>query len=573
VVPVGDIPEDLTFRELATGEEYNKAFDRITARYDGVDGLTEDEATHPDRRGWVITKRSNAIISFDSEATAATETTRATHGPSFGQILKPDREGSYKPWIKLEFVMNSQHPAIALVLQEKGQDDVTCYFYANSIQRDLEGDEVKFQIRGNKEAGGRHKHIEEVAELRESGDLVQVHVLPCGPIDVITNDIGVSTEPAVFTGISSARVDELVEFADGNHPTEWEAMSDREKVIALLHRSQNFSVFRFWPSGGTAPVDSLREWMDTAMWATAKYGFHWFYQMQSDRWVGANDFPWVDVTVPRWLARTVSIEFDREGELVTMRPYEWNQLMVGEKFLLPMQAAGALPRSLPASYVGERQSMTIEKASCPRDFRQKGTFKADPEHKGIFTVAIWPGEWRMWTTDPSLRPTPGARIVIEVSTPKFEYDGKTHKMRGEILQDTFGTKAKINAIVRGPARLLEISHRYGRRPAGWTKYDFRVYLRQEEDPTPAGCHVATVERIGEGRERAGGIDIPALAPDALPAELIPEHLMKKAKKNSERAQSGKQKKQKCFRDPRDRGRRGGREYDDDDADGGSTAQT
>ena len=149
VVAVSDIPEDLKFRELETGEEYNKVFDTITKRYDGVDGLTEEEATHPERRGWVITKKCNAIISFDSEARAATETTPATHGPYFGQITKPDREGNHKAWIQLDFIMNSQHPAIALVLQQEGENDVTCFFYTNRILRDLDHDADWFQVRHN----------------------------------------------------------------------------------------------------------------------------------------------------------------------------------------------------------------------------------------------------------------------------------------------------------------------------------------------------------------------------------------------------------------------------------------
>jgi len=364
VVPVGDIPGDLRFRELDKGEEYNKIFDAITARYDGVDGLTDKEATHPGNKSWVITENSNAIISFDSEeARAATGTTRATHGPYFGQILKPDdRESDRKPWIKLGFVMNSQHPAIALVLKEEGQNEVTCYFYANSIQRDLEIDEVKFQIRGNEDAGGRHEHIKEVADLRESSDLVQVQVLPWGSVNATPSDGGASTAQAMFTGISNVCVKELAEFADGNHPNEWEALSAREKVIALLHRSQNFSIFRYWPSGGAAPVHSLSEWMDTAMWATAKYGFHWFYQVQSNVRIDAADFPWKDVTIPRWLARTMAIEFDREGKLVTMRPDEWNQLLTGGKLLFPMPVAGDFIHPFVISHAGERQSVIIKKA-------------------------------------------------------------------------------------------------------------------------------------------------------------------------------------------------------------------
>ena len=340
VLPVSDIPDDLRFRELAKGKEYDEAFDTITKRYNGVDGLTKEEATHPDKKKWAITTKRAALISFDSEAGAATGTAAATHGPYFGQGLKTD-QGIPTPWIKLDYVMYSQHPAIALILQEEGQNDVTCYFYANSIQRDLEKDEVKIQIHGNNEAGGRHEHIREVADLRKSCDLVQVEVYPWGPDKVILNDNGIRPAKAAFTGITNARISELVEFADGNHPEEWEAMSARDKVIVFLHHSRHFSVFQYWPSGGDAPVDNLREWMRTAMLATAKHGFHWFYQMQSDIHIDATEFPLEDTTVPRWLAKTMIIEFDHEGKLVTMRPHEWKSLSAANERVSPTAMTGA----------------------------------------------------------------------------------------------------------------------------------------------------------------------------------------------------------------------------------------
>lgn len=177
VLAVGDIPDVLKFRELAKGTEYDEAFDTINKRYNGTDGLNKEEAAHPTIKTWKVTWEYTAIIFFDSEAREATGTAPATHGPYFGQGLKAG-QGTPKPWIKLGCVMQSQHPAIVLVLQEEGQTDVTCYFYANSIQRDLEKDEVKFQIHGNNEAGRRHEHIREVADLRMSGDLVQVDVYP-----------------------------------------------------------------------------------------------------------------------------------------------------------------------------------------------------------------------------------------------------------------------------------------------------------------------------------------------------------------------------------------------------------
>ncbi|KAM0706288.1 hypothetical protein Q7P35_005614 [Cladosporium inversicolor] len=331
VLPVGDIPDDLKFKELTKGEEYDKAFDAITKRYNGVDGLSKGEATHPDNKR-VITNKCAAIISFDSEATAATGTTRAAHGPYFGLGLKPGQVMT-KPWIKLEYVRHSQHPAIALVLEAEGQNDVTCYFYANSIQRDLEKDEVKFQIHGDNEADVRHEQITEVADLRMSGELVQVEVYPWGPDKVILNDNGIQPAKAIFTGITNARISELIEIADGNHPAEWEAMSPRDKVIVYLHHSRHFSVFRYWPSGGAAPLDSLREWMKAAIWATAKYGFHWFYQLQSNISIDATYFPLKDTTVPRWLAKTMLIEFDHEGKLVKMQPHEWNAFSNGNKRL------------------------------------------------------------------------------------------------------------------------------------------------------------------------------------------------------------------------------------------------
>jgi hypothetical protein len=341
VLPVGDIPDDLRFKELAIGQEYDKAFDTITKRYSGVDGLSKGEITHPKDKNWAIASKCPALISFDSEARAASGITQATHGPYFGQGLKPNKERNRKPWIKLEYVMSSQHPAIALVLQEEGQNDVTCYFYANSIQRDLENDKVNFQIHGNEKAGGRHGHIKEVADLRKSGELVQIDVYPWGPDKVITNDNGIQPARAVFTGITNARISELVQLADGNHPAEWEAMSARDKAIVFLHHSRHFSAFRYWPSGGAAPVNILREWMTTAMWATAKYGFHWFYQLQSNISIDATLFPLEDTNVPRWLARTMVIEFDRDGKLVTMRPGEWNQLSIGKQHIFPTAEAGA----------------------------------------------------------------------------------------------------------------------------------------------------------------------------------------------------------------------------------------
>jgi hypothetical protein len=341
VLPVGDIPNDLKFKELAKGQEYDKAFDTITKRYKGVDGLSKRETTHPNDKNWAIASKCAALISFDSEARTASGITQATHGPFFGQALKANRDRNRKSWIKLEYVMNSQHPAIALVLQEEGQNDVTCYFYANSIQRDLDHDKVKFQIHGNEEAGGRHGHIQEVADLRKSGDLVQLDVYPWGPDKVTTNDNGIQPAKAIFAGITNARISELVQLADGNHPAEWEAMSARDKAIVFLHHSRQFSVFRYWPAGGAAPVNILREWMTTAMWATAKYGFHWFYQLQSHISIGATHFPLEDTNVPRWLAKTMVIEFDRDGKLVTMQPGEWNQLSIGNKHIFPTAKAGA----------------------------------------------------------------------------------------------------------------------------------------------------------------------------------------------------------------------------------------
>jgi hypothetical protein len=340
VVPAGEIPEDLKFRELAKGEEYDEAFDTITKRYNGIDGLSKDEATHPTFKGWKVTRKCNAIISFDSEARVATETAPATHGPYFGLGLKPGQVTT-QPWIKLEYVMHSQHPAIALVLQEEGQTDVTCYFFSNSIQRDLEKDEVKFQIHGNNEAGRRHEHIREVADLRMSGDLVQIDVYPWGPDEVVVNDNGVQPAKAFFAGITNSRISELLELAGGNHPAEWEAMSARDKAIVFLHHSRHFSVFRYWPSGGDAPVDSLREWMRTSMWASAKHGFHWFYQLQSNISIDATYFTLKEANVPRWLAKTMIIEFDHEGKLVTMRPYKWNVFSTNDKHVCTTAEAGA----------------------------------------------------------------------------------------------------------------------------------------------------------------------------------------------------------------------------------------
>ena len=118
-------------------------------------------------------------------------------------------------------------------------------------------------------------------------------------------------------------------------------MSARDKVIVFLHHSRHFSVFRYWPSGGAAPVNSLREWMDTAMWATAKYGFHWFYQLQSNISIDATCFPLKEANVPRWLAKTMIIEFDHEGKLVTMRPHEWNKFPTQVKHVSPTAKAGA----------------------------------------------------------------------------------------------------------------------------------------------------------------------------------------------------------------------------------------
>lgn len=218
VLPVREIPDDLKFRELAKGQEYDKAFETIAKRYNGVDGLSKGEVTHPDNKKWAIINKCAALISFDSEASAAAEDTHATHGPYSGQGLKPDPGKPH--WIKLKFVMNLQHPATAIVLTKEGENDVICYFYANSIQRDLKIGKVKFQIHGSREAGGKHEHIEDVADLRKSGDLVQVDVYPWGPDEVTPNDNGVQPAKAAFTGITRARISELVESADGNHPAE-----------------------------------------------------------------------------------------------------------------------------------------------------------------------------------------------------------------------------------------------------------------------------------------------------------------------------------------------------------------
>ena len=237
-----------------------------------------------------------------------------------------------------------------------------------------------------------------------------------------------------------------------------------------------------------------------------------------------------------------------------MRPDEWNQLLVDDKFLFPMPAAGDFVHPFIISHAGERQSMVIEKAPRSKNFRQKGTFREHPEHKEIFTVAIWPGEGRMGTTDPSSRPPPGARVVVEVPTPTFELDGETHEMRGEISQDIFRTKADMNAIVRGPAKLLEQSHLYSR-PRNWTKNDFRICLRREDDPTFADRHPATVDEIGEGQERTDGLDISASVPDSLAAELIPEHL-RGAQSKKHLGASGQRRQDWLRRVNRD-GRRGG----------------
>lgn len=139
-------------------------------------------------------------------------------------------------------------------------------------------------------------------------------------------------------------------------------MSARDKVIVFLHHSRHFTVFRYGLSGGAAPVEILREWMTTAMSASARYGFHWFYQLQSNVRVDASNFPWKDTTIPRWLARAMAIEFDREGKLGTMRPAEWNQTFAGDKFLLPTPVAGALAHPLAIYRVGDIQSVIIKKA-------------------------------------------------------------------------------------------------------------------------------------------------------------------------------------------------------------------
>ena len=77
------------------------------------------------------------------------------------------------------------------------------------------------------------------------------------------------------------------------------------------------------------------------MLATAKHGFHWFYQVQSDIHIDATKFPLEDTTVPRWLAKTMIVEFDHEGKLVTMRPHEWNPLSVANERVSPTAMAGA----------------------------------------------------------------------------------------------------------------------------------------------------------------------------------------------------------------------------------------
>ena len=112
-------------------------------------------------------------------------------------------------------------------------------------------------------------------------------------------------------------------------------MSERQKAAVFLHHSQHFSVFRYWPSGGVAPLDSLREWMRTAMLAAAKHGSHWFYQVRSDIQIDATQFPVEDTTLPRWLAKTMIIEFDREGKLVTMQPHESNPLSTANERVSP----------------------------------------------------------------------------------------------------------------------------------------------------------------------------------------------------------------------------------------------
>jgi len=153
------------------------------------------------------------------------------------------------------------------------------------------------------------------------------------------NDNGVQPAKASFAGVTNARISELLELANGNHPAEWEATSARDKVIVFLHHSRHFSVFRYWPSGGDAPVNSLRKWMRTAMWASAKYGFHWFYQLQSKIPIDATYFPLMDTTVPLWLAKTMIIEFDHEGKLVTMRPYECKPFPATKKHVPPTAKA------------------------------------------------------------------------------------------------------------------------------------------------------------------------------------------------------------------------------------------
>ncbi|KAJ9645174.1 hypothetical protein H2201_001029 [Coniosporium apollinis] len=406
----------------------------------------------------------------------------ADAGEVYGSMTSKDAA----KWLYVSYNLESQHPAIKIWITRTTGDTVALLLFAGNIRSDaglgismLTSNDDGFElppVAGNdlETAMERGLLAATVVELKTAGD-----------------------RPAlVWNNITLQELGHLKEkylFDDNN-------LSDPDKLIGALQTCSCVSVFSVLPKDAEELFNRLAQHVRATMALCMRYGYFWFYQLQSSG-IEIHDPRFIlDETIPpRWLTRKWRAKFNT-GKCIELNHIEWESSRTLNRY--PDSNTFAFLCRL--AVTREKQVREAQLALMIDSDRANisGTFIAFPRNGDRYIVNLYAhhpehkGEY-----DP-IYPVPGTQVTIDASPATGRAWSSYH---GFVIEDHFNSGADFVAVIAGPwIEGLVDGNRH------------KVTVQIRGDATSTRSQLRAIESIQAGQERTYGVDLPALVLRAPP---------------------------------------------------------
>ncbi|KAH7124167.1 hypothetical protein B0J11DRAFT_580907 [Dendryphion nanum] len=292
-----------------------------------------------------------------------------------------------------------------------------------------------------------------------------------------------------FYNIDPSEIQDIIRRYKANEP-----LQPDECMIACLHESRSFIIFRRIDGSPSADPDTFIKYFEACMWANIFHGPLWFYKLQAPPQTSlmSPDFPLDTVEVPRWIVQSWKLTKEKSsGKIVSYKPSSWKPLSKVIEY--PNAESCAFLASL--ALVREQQNNTESiKSMLSSDTTSiEAIFRSNPGMPGQFLVDLFvPGKSQNIGRWETLKPATETRIKLTVEKNKYKMT-----FHGKIMDDIFGAQGHGCDIVAGVSGPL----------TGVPEDRVPVCLELVDDPTVTDRAINSISWLSKGLKRTSGIDL------------------------------------------------------------------